>query len=225
VFETDVKDGNSLVVQQLIQEKGLCEQGKTLQDYVSAKAYEGIQNTLEKLNQSATMLDPFKPWLAITTLAVLDVENAGLESGLGVDNHFMKQAEKDGKGIAFFEYAQDQVQMLIDAYGDKASGKVLAGLDELAVNGSNTVERLIKFWKEGDADRVYKLISKSASSRKYPEVEYIVLNKRNKKWVPMIESLAKEEGNLLVVVGMGHLVGPHSVIQMLKDKGHHIQQL
>lgn len=225
VFEVDVTDENSLAVNQFIQEQGLCEQGKTLQDYVSAKAYRGIQHALAKLNQSTTVLDPFKPWLAITTLAVLDVEHAGFNSDLGVDKHLMKRAEKDGKGIAFFESAQDQIQMLQHAYEDDVSGKVLIGLDELTINGSDTLEKLVKFWQEGDADRAYKLISQSTGSEKYPDIELTLLNKRNEKWVPIIESLAKEEGNLLVVVGMGHLVGPHSVIQMLKDKGYHIQQL
>jgi len=58
-----------------------------------------------------------------------------------------------------------------------------------------------------------------------PEIENLLLVSRNRNWVPMIESLSKEEGNLLVIVGAAHLAGPKSVISLLRKKGFKIRQL
>ena len=43
---------------------------------------------------------------------------------------------------------------------------------------------------------------------------------RNTNWVPQIEAMLDEPGNVLIAVGAGHLAGPDSVITMLESKGH-----
>ena len=55
----------------------------------------------------------------------------------------------------------------------------------------------------------------SAGSGSYQSV----LGARNRKWVPKIEALLNDEQNYLVIVGTGHLVGPGSVIDLLKKDG------
>jgi uncharacterized protein len=46
-----------------------------------------------------------------------------------------------------------------------------------------------------------------------------VLGARNRKWVPKIEALLNDDQNYLVIVGTGHLIGPGSVIDLLKKDG------
>jgi uncharacterized protein len=46
-----------------------------------------------------------------------------------------------------------------------------------------------------------------------------VLVARNRKWIPKIEALLKEDKNYLIIVGTGHLVGAGSVIDLLKKDG------
>ncbi len=54
---------------------------------------------------------------------------------------------------------------------------------------------------------------------KDPALYQSVLAARNRKWVPQIEALLNGDGNYLVIVGTGHLVGRDSVIDLLKRDG------
>jgi uncharacterized protein YbaP (TraB family) len=51
-----------------------------------------------------------------------------------------------------------------------------------------------------------------------------LLTQRNQDWVVKIEKLLGGNKDVLVIVGAGHLVGPHSVVQLLNQKGYTIEQ-
>ena len=51
-----------------------------------------------------------------------------------------------------------------------------------------------------------------------------LLVERNHQWVADIESLLEtEQGTILIGVGAGHVVGPDSLIMVLKQKGFLVQ--
>mgnify|MGYP006146283647 FL=1 len=52
-----------------------------------------------------------------------------------------------------------------------------------------------------------------------------MLTDRNAAWVPQIEQLLRGADDVLVVVGAGHLVGEQSVVEMLRQRGHTVEQL
>ena len=59
----------------------------------------------------------------------------------------------------------------------------------------------------------------------HPELKDLLLKQRNRNWVPQIETLLAGRDDVLVVVGAGHLVGPDSVIRMLRDKGYEVTRV
>jgi uncharacterized protein YbaP (TraB family) len=52
-----------------------------------------------------------------------------------------------------------------------------------------------------------------------------LLTDRNAAWVPQIEQMLRGGDDVLVVVGTAHLVGEHSVVQMLRQRGYTVEQL
>jgi uncharacterized protein YbaP (TraB family) len=58
----------------------------------------------------------------------------------------------------------------------------------------------------------------------HPAIRDRLLIQRNKNWTSQIEALMKENKNVLVIVGAGHLVGPDSVVDLLKKKGLSVKQ-
>ena len=87
---------------------------------------------------------------------------------------------------------------------------------------SDLAADLVKFWKAGDSNRLHDLLYKSFKD--YPDLHNRLLIQRNKKWVEKVKSLMRENKNILFVVGAGHLVGPQSVIDLLKKKGYKVKQ-
>jgi uncharacterized protein YbaP (TraB family) len=82
---------------------------------------------------------------------------------------------------------------------------------------------MVTYWKAGDAENLYKLLNKSFE--KHPIIRDRLLLKRNMEWVSHIEVFTKETQNVLVIVGAGHLVGPESVVDLLKQKGYTVKQM
>ena len=81
---------------------------------------------------------------------------------------------------------------------------------------------LVRSWKDGDADKLHELLSKSFKD--YPHLHDRLLIQRNNNWVQQIEGAMRKNKNVLFVVGAGHLVGPESVVDLLKKKGYQVKQ-
>jgi len=81
---------------------------------------------------------------------------------------------------------------------------------------------MMRFWQKGQVDKLYSLLFKSFED--YPEMEDRLLLQRNKDWVKKIVSMLGETENIFIVVGAGHLVGPRSVVALLKQKGYKVRQ-
>jgi uncharacterized protein YbaP (TraB family) len=81
---------------------------------------------------------------------------------------------------------------------------------------------LVTYWEIGDATNLHAILSKSFDG--YPQIRDRLLTQRNQEWVVKIEKLLGGNKDVLVIVGAGHLVGPHSVVQLLNQKGYTIEQ-
>ena len=76
---------------------------------------------------------------------------------------------------------------------------------------------MVRAWQHGDTDWFdHQLQSELGRD---PRLYQSVLGSRNRKWLPTIEALLNDDKNYLVIVGTGHLVGPGSVIDLLKKDG------
>ncbi|MFQ5772366.1 MAG: TraB/GumN family protein, partial [bacterium] len=64
----------------------------------------------------------------------------------------------------------------------------------------------------------------SKSFKDYPQIHKRLLLQRNKKWVLKVENLVKQNKKAIFIVGVGHLVGPGSVVDLLQKKGYKLKQ-
>ena len=81
---------------------------------------------------------------------------------------------------------------------------------------------MVKYWEKGDTDKLYAILFKSFKG--YPQIENRLLRRRNKDWLHKIEEMMAENKNIFIVVGAGHLIGPGSVVALLKEKGYEVKQ-
>jgi uncharacterized protein YbaP (TraB family) len=105
--------------------------------------------------------------------------------------------------------AQDQKAFL---------GQTLKDLDVAA----QMADDMLKYWKKGDVNNLYAVLFKSFED--YPQIENRLLRRRNIDWVKKIEEMMAEEKNIFIIVGAGHLIGPGSVVALLKEKGYRVKQ-
>ena len=163
----------------------------------------------------------FKPWLLAVTVTTLELQRLGFSPAYGIDVHYFGRARADKKKIDFFESIDYQISLL----GGMGAGdqKAFLGqtLKDLEIAGEMAGD-MMDYWRKGQTDKLYKLLFKSFEG--YPEIEDRLLLRRNKDWAKKIETLLEEPDDVFIVVGAGHLIGPGSVVHLLKQSGYQVKQ-
>lgn len=91
-------------------------------------------------------------------------------------------------------------------------------MDEESVEEFNS---LVNAYLEEDLDALYNLIIQSDMFSEFGE---ILLDQRNKNWVPKIEELIREDATF-IAVGSGHLASETGIIHLLREAGYTLEPL
>ena len=167
-------------------------------------------------------VEAFEPWFVALLLAGVPDGGVRYDAAAGVDVQLHARAGTDGRERVALETAADQ----LDALGGLPLKDQLAFLrDALAddTDDGGGFAAIIAAWQAGDADALARLLADGASAS--PILRQRVFTDRNARWTPQIEALlaradaAGRPQDALVVVGAGHLVGPDSVVEMLRARG------
>ena len=221
VFETDLAAMMDPAVQGKMMAMGLYPEGQTLFQHISIEMQISLKKKMTNLGMPLEHFARFKPWFLAVTLTVLELQRLGFSLDYGIDIHFYGKAGTDEKEIGFLERADFQLDLLgkMNARDQKAFlGQTLKDLDVAA----QMADDMLKYWKKGDVDNLYAILFKSFKD--YPQIENRLLRRRNMDWVKKIEKMMSEDKNILIIVGAGHLIGPGSVVALLKEKGYRVKQ-
>ncbi|UCD72345.1 MAG: TraB/GumN family protein [Syntrophobacterales bacterium] len=221
VFETDIAAMKGPVIQAKILELGLYPEGQNLYHNLNGSTRRVLEKKLSDLSLPLEHLAMFKPWAVALTLASLELQRLGFDPNYGVDIYFFKRAKKDVREMGFLEPPEYQLNLLAKMNKQDQNSFLRQTLRDL-----NLVLKLagdmVSYWKTGDADGLHDLFFKSFKD--YPNIHDRLLIQRNKKWILKIENLIRENKNVLVIVGAGHLVGPDGLIDLLEKKGYTLKQ-
>jgi uncharacterized protein YbaP (TraB family) len=111
--------------------------------------------------------------------------------------------------------------MLMNAMPDSDIAGFEAGLHELP-KADEMYRRLLDGWTVGDQAALVKVITSDLFKA---DEKYLLLDKRNRNWLPQIESMMVSKKTIFVTVGAAHLAGPGSVLDMLCTRGWNVQRI
>ena len=221
VFETDIEAMMNPANQAKMLEMGVYPEGQNLFQNISADTREKLEKKLNDLGLPAEHVGRFKPWFLAITLTTLELQRLGFNPLYGVDLHFYTKAKKDEKEIDYFESVEYQLNLLGKMNSRDQKAFLNQTLKDLEVS-AQLADEMLTAWQNGEADALYKLLFKSFED--HPGIENHLLIQRNRTWLTKVEEMLKEPKLTMVVVGAGHLVGPDSLVQLLKKKGYRVKQ-
>ena len=195
----------------------------TLPDALSPAQRDSVNAALGALGLPAGAFDAFEPWFVGMTYGVLALQQSGLpvEAG-GVDAHFFGRAEADGKERLAFETVELQTAAF-DDLSEAAQVSFLMQSVALPPDSSAALfADMVDLWATGQDDALGAFLSDEMAQ---PEVFDALLVRRNRAWIPQIESLLARDESAMVVVGAGHLVGRASVVEMLRAAGYTVERV
>jgi uncharacterized protein YbaP (TraB family) len=200
---------------------GLYPEGESLLQNISGDMRRDLQKKMADLGLPLEQFARFKPWLLAVTLTTLELQRLGFSPAYGIDVHYYGRAQSDKKRIDFFEPIDYQLDLLGNMDDEDQTAFLGQTLKDLEI-AAEMADDMMTYWQKGQADKLYSLLYKSFEG--YSEIEDRLLLQRNKDWLDKIETMLAEPENVFIVVGAGHLVGPESVVALLKQRGYKVKQ-
>jgi uncharacterized protein YbaP (TraB family) len=221
VFETDLDGMNDPAQLAKMMTLGLYMDGQTLEQNLSEQTYKLLKAKVAAAGLTATQFDLFKPWFCALTLTAIELQRLGFDPTYGIDMHFFNKAKKDKKEIIFLEPVEYQLNLFANLGKRGQESLLLQTLKDLDVMGEMASD-MVTSWKTGDVNKLNSIMK--ISFKEHPDTYDRIVIQRNKKWVSQIENLIRQNDNVLVIVGAGHLVGAESILDLLRQKGYKTEQ-
>jgi hypothetical protein len=195
--------------------------GQTLDQVVSADTYAEVVRRTDAAGLPLAAIRRMKPWMAAVTLTAPALTRAGYDPARGVDRYFFDRARASGLDRRALETVAYQLGRFDALPPAEQEALLVATLDELDTEIAN-VERMASAWAAGDTASLEALLL--GSFQDSPVLYRRLVAERNQNWVEPVERCLRERTPCFVVVGAAHLVGPDSLVALLRARGHRVEQ-
>jgi uncharacterized protein YbaP (TraB family) len=223
-FEIPIDAAGQAQAAQLALQRGLLPPDQTLSATVGPTVWAKLERTAKTVGFAPQNLQRLKPWLAELTLSVLDFQAEGARADLGVEQQLAKAAPPTARREAF-ETVAEQIGFFADAPMADQIESLNETLDEID-DDPDEFKRLAADWARGDVDAIERE-ALGPMRLEAPEVDQRLLVDRNRRFAQRIEGLLRQSGqpaaHILIVVGVGHLVGPDGVPARLRKAGFKVE--
>jgi len=163
----------------------------------------------------------YKPWWIAQHL--VDARNSSnMSTSHGLDNYLVSRARKMGKEIGGLESVDEHVAVL-GGLSDRDSEILLCDALRPSNSDPGDVDRMRKAWRNGDTAALWA--GDARSRKEAPWIAARLVDDRNVKWIPRIETELKSGKPTAIVAGALHFSGPNSVIALLQARGYKVEQL
>ncbi|MFD2909659.1 TraB/GumN family protein [Flavobacterium ardleyense] len=185
---------------------------------VSAEDFETIDAFLLKnMSFSAKMIEEFKPFMISAMLLpkLLDCEFKSVESEL------MRITKEQKEEVYGLEKVEDQMKAF-DAIPYKTQAEELLKTAKNGLEKSKIeFQKMMDSYNNKDIEAMLAMMDDPENKMTF-ENKDVLLNNRNKNWIPVIAKVAKEKPTFFGV-GAAHLAGEEGVIKLLRKAGYKVQ--
>ncbi len=209
--------------------------GTSISDHIDADLYENMKQILEGVgiyNEAYDMYNEIM-WTSLVQMAMM--EDAGLDSELGIDNVLLKKAHNDGKKIIEIESVELQNAVL---YGQpqELNMYMLEGSVYYYEDQIDLLKEMYEAWKSGDLEKLMELDSAELETEEDVEVELeeispelqemidnynkALMDDRNVGMIDTAIEMLEGDESIFYVVGAAHFGGETGLLKGLEDAGY-----
>lgn len=196
----------------------MMKDGKTMSSLASEADFKIVDEFLQKnLGFSATMMNTFKPTM-VSTMLITKMLDCPMQS---FETELMKIAEQQKEQVYGLEAVETQMA-IFDAipYDRQMEELVKTAKDNMKADKKEFTE-MMEVYKTKDISAMHAFMEKS-ENKMYSEYRDVMLDNRNKNWIPVIEDVSKKTPTFFAV-GAAHLAGDNGVIKLLRKKGYKVE--
>ena len=194
-----------------------------LRAWLTEEELSRVEHAASELGVAREVLAPFRPWLAGQVLRMAAESRCGIDPESRPESILRARAEQAGLRIRHELSSLREAAELFSELPRRAEVELLLfNLDEVQADPADDEQRA-KAWLRGDLT-----IEEAESTRnrdEYPVFFRHLVVARNQAWVPRIAEMLERRTRALIVVGIGHLVGPDNVRDLLANAGFDVERV
>jgi uncharacterized protein YbaP (TraB family) len=220
-FETPIDDASVLAVSQQALAQGMLPADRDLAGMLSDQGKARLRRAETALHLPGPALERLRPWLADLTIGAADYAREGATPDQGVERQLANAAPQAARHA--FETGAQQIALFAGQPEPVQVASLEDTLRELE-NDPDQSLRLIGVWLKGDIKGLEKE-GLEELRRESPQMFKSLLTDRNATWLSVLSQRLNtpptdgRTARIVVVVGVGHLVGPGGVPALLRAKG------
>lgn len=195
---------------------------ENLSKKLSEETYAKLQHYFSSFGVPDTNYISFKPGLVASMMTILEAQRNNL-AGEGVDSYFGKKAEQDNRPIEYLETIEFQLSIMASLGDGEEDHFINSNLESMS-DFKITFEKILKAWRNGNEQEINNLVIQQIRDES-PEMFNVVMTDRNRDWVSKIKNMFGDQDKEFVLVGVGHLIGKNSLLEMLEKEGYSITKL
>ena len=191
---------------------------ESLKNKLGGGDFNKLDSFLKKeLGMNLAMFDRFKPMMVMSLLAQRLLSCAEIES---YELSFVKMASEQSKELLGLERIEDQVAVF-DAIPDSLEIRSIMNMVNHFESQRKEFSRMAALYLAQDIESLYQLM---ATSPEMMGSQELLLDRRNRNWIPVMESAMKQSSTFFAV-GAGHLAGSQGVLELLRKQGYKVKSL
>ncbi len=190
-------------------------QGETLEQLFGADYPVADSFFKAKTGFPIRMFNQYKPMM-LQSLLYQTILPCGLPESY--EMYFVNMAKTKGKSVNGLETLESQIAVF-DSIPDQEEIKWLLEWVRQYDKQLADFNRMLQLYTHQELNQMFDFIRSSPEMAGYEEV---LLNKRNRNWIPVMEQVMHNK-SAFFAVGAGHLPGPSGVIALLRNKGFRVE--
>lgn len=196
---------------------------RTLKSSIKPATFNALKKYFKQRGLPFSNFARYTPAGITLIITMVEMQAMGMDPNLGVDQHFARQANNDGKALGQLETPDEQLSFIASMGQGQEDELIIKTLAEVETIPA-VLNKMKAAWRSGDTEALNKLGAEEMK-REYPEIYKTLLFNRNHAWLPKIERMLNDKDIELILVGALHLSGEDGLISLLKEKGYQIQNV
>ena len=216
-FEIDMNEMTDVGSQMGLLKKAFMKDGQTLKDLLTTEDYSLVQAHFKEMGLPLMLFEKMKP-MFLTVFASSDFDPNGMQSGAlkSYEMEIFEIANRSSKEVGGLETIDFQIG-LFDSIPYPEQAKMLMETIKNGDTGGMDFDKTVNLYKSQNITAMSDL--SGSGEEQLGNYEEILLNKRNRAWIPLMNEAMKKETNFFAV-GAGHLGGKSGVIKLLMKEGY-----
>lgn len=220
VFEIDMKEMSDASALFGMMGKIFMKNGVTLKDLLSVEEYDMVQKKFSDLGLPLFFLEKIKP-MFLSVFASGDMNPNSMKDGSvkSYEMEFYEISQDRNMSTGGLESIDFQISVF-DSIPYPEQAKMLVESLKASDTDNDEYQKMIDLYKSQDIDAMVQSVS--TDNAELLPYEDLLINGRNKQWIPIMIGSAKQKPTFFAV-GAGHLGGKNGVIKLLRKEGYKVR--